>query len=712
MEEKSKASARLDADSFVRQWNLYFNRTIAYSLDHPAVLEMLPRVYASLQKLLDPAGSISILLQELGYYIGQLDIAYQPNNRKIADHLRRFGIDSITFSSPLHQEDLAHILEATALTHADATSFLRFLGSRGVHNIAVNNVTLQTVKEGEAVMAAGSESGGGRSSSSLKNAFEDVTLRVVLGHITAQEMSTNLSVLQMLHAPAAGGSSLPQAVAQVSASAPPESQENALRQALLNSLGMFSGSAQSGDTSIEDLLAGMYNMRGELLKALRAQEGLVRHLQQEDRLPDSAEALFENTAADLIVQEYRKHPGNPRKVADIIQRIVPEKRQLQGVLAKVRAALTQAGAPLIEYYNLLNELNIRLTADQGYQDFLRASTSVGVSAQELVQTLQQNPKQAAQLIVLAGELQRQGKGGKADDLVLGLADLVESAGEEIARQAEESPRESGRLAGMLFQLESEVGRELEGQTLSEEAKAAARQRLHLRLQRSLGDVKRRATLTQLRNPNLTETERMEFLLQTFADEKELDEVLGFIGAQDSVAEQVAQELLAKARQEMKARRERHLSKDLPNGVYVKAVLDFFLKFEVSRSLRYHLPFSAVLVSFQGLPEDKESQEKYGEALHGLQNVLVGDLRALFRDSDFVGYLGFNRFLLVAPMTAAEATSAIVKKIRDNLTRQAALPDGTRAWLRPRCGCASFDTEHVNTHQKLYQELQKSWKADA
>jgi hypothetical protein len=384
------------------------------------------------------------------------------------------------------------------------------------------------------------------------------------------------------------------------------------------------------------------------------------------------------------------------------------------VLSKVRQALLQSGVPLIEYYNLLGELNVRLAADHGYQDFLRAGTSIGVSAQELMQELQQSPKQAAQLIVLAGELRRKGQGSTPDELVRNLAELVENTGEAVARQAEEKPREAGKLAGMLFQLEAEMGRELDAQALPEEVKASARQRLHLRMQNSLGDIKRRAALSLLQMPGVGEAERIEFFLQTFADEKELDETLQMIGgamAQDAVAQQVAQQTLQKVRQEMQSRKDRTISKELPSGVYVKAVLDFFLKFEVSRSLRYNLPFSALLISFQGLPEDKESQDRQGEALRGLQNVLVGDMRKVLRDSDFVGYLTFNRFLVVTPMTVADAATIIIKKIRDRLTRQVALPDGTRAWIRPRCGIATFDKDRVNTYQKLYQELNRHWQAD-
>ena len=173
---------------------------------------------------------------------------------------------------------------------------------------------------------------------------------------------------------------------------------------------------------------------------------------------------------------------------------------------------------------------------------------------------------------------------------------------------------------------------------------------------------------------------------------------------------VGNQVMQKARQEMAARREKHMSKELPAGVYVKAVLDFFIKSEVSRAVRYDLPFSALLVSFQGLPEDKAGHETHGDALRGLQNVLIGDLRKYLRDCDFVGYLTFNRFLVVLPMTTLEAAPRIIKKFQENLNRQVALPNGTRLSIRPRCGLAAFEKNSTNSYPKIYAELVKSWQA--
>jgi len=75
----------------------------------------------------------------------------------------------------------------------------------------------------------------------------------------------------------------------------------------------------------------------------------------------------------------------------------------------------------------------------------------------------------------------------------------------------------------------------------------------------------------------------------------------------------------------------------------------------------------------------------------------------------VGYLTFNRFLLVLPMTTLEGVPPIVKKFSGNLSRQVALPDGSRLSIRPRMGMAAFDKENLNTYQKIYAELQRSWQ---
>ena len=61
MNQESKSFSRQDAENLVRQWNLFFNRTIAYAFDHPVAQETLPRVYEAFMKCLGQDENLSLL---------------------------------------------------------------------------------------------------------------------------------------------------------------------------------------------------------------------------------------------------------------------------------------------------------------------------------------------------------------------------------------------------------------------------------------------------------------------------------------------------------------------------------------------------------------------------------------------------------------------------------------------------------------------------
>jgi Ni,Fe-hydrogenase I large subunit len=225
-------------------------------------------------------------------------------------------------------------------------------------------------------------------------------------------------------------------------SAVPGQEAQSLQQSLINVVGAFKMEASQGTVPIEELLAGMYNMRGELLKAVKAQQGLNQHLHNHSEgtasnetgkggMANAAEDVFIQTAAQLVFTEYQKCKGNPKRMAQIVQRIVQEKHHLQKVLNLFRAELVKHKIPLIDYFNLLSDLNSILGADQSYREFIQAGQELGLSQEELLSELQENPKQAAQLIMLASEARKSNRDGSAEDMISKLADYVEKVGEAI-----------------------------------------------------------------------------------------------------------------------------------------------------------------------------------------------------------------------------------------------------------------------------------------
>ncbi len=717
MQQEPRSAKRLQAEELVRNWNLFFNRTVLYSFEHPIIQETIPKVFEAFSKILEGETQLSIMLQESGYFIGSHEILYQPNNKRIAEHLKRFGIEAISISVPMDLISFTSFLDACSLTHANAESFLQYLVRKDVLCFSINNVSLQAVKEGQAVADAnvlaraqeGGGGGGGSEGSVEAGSFEDLVMRAVVGRVTASELNANLALMQMMEAPAA----LPNAMVQMASQASPGNQGEMLKQSLMNVLGMFQTTAKTDNVSIENLLSGMYNMRSQLLKAMQSHQNMASYLAEKEG-SDSATEIFDKTAAQLIVSEYVKTNGNVKRMAQVIQRVLPEKRQLQKVLPLIRSEFVKMGVPLTQYYQVINELSNLVTSDQFMDDFVKAGEAMGVSKEELLGQLRSDPKEAAKLIVLASEVKRINKNSSGEDLVLALTEYVEKAGEAMAKDIAADPKGVTKLSSMLQRMETALGEELKTKQLPAEIQSMAEQKLRLRVNQSINDIKSQAALAQIENVGMAPDEKVNFMLELFSSEQEMDDAMGLVQnslSVETVAKDVANQILAKVRKEMAVRKNKAMSKELPAGIYVRAVLDFFIRFEVNRAKRYDLPFSVIMLAFQGLPEDEESHRLHGLALRGLQNLLLEDLRKTLRASDFVGYLSFNRFIIVLPMTQGAEVPKITTKLQETLNRQLALPDARRIWVRPRCGICAFEKDKFDSYKKIYAELNRSWQND-
>ncbi len=703
MPQTSPEFTRAEAENAVRMLNLYYNRTISYSFDHPSVQEFIPKVYAAFQPLWAGQG-VSLLLQEFGYFIGSVDIVYQPNNRRISEHLKRFGIEAISFSTPPTLHDFTAFLDACSLTHASAEAFMKYLLQRKVTSLSINDVSLRTVKEGDFINSSPppSRAPSPSAGSSSADPFAEMAMRAVMGRFTAAEMGANLSLLQLLENPSA----LPQAMMEQSAQAG-DQQPQVLQQSLARVLGMFQESAEKPDVPVEEILLGMHNMRGELLKAIRTQQSLSKKMESEEEAVSAADDMFAQTSAKLILTEYQKSQGNFKKTARIIQRIIPDRQNLQRILPLLRKYFLEAGIPLLEYYRMLEELNILMGSDEAYQGLLRAGEGMGIDQEEILSELRKDPAQAAKLLVLASEVKRISGDQSGESLISALVGYVETAGDAMS-STPATAAEVGSLTGMLRKMENSLHAELDGRAVSGQVKTAGRQKLHLRFQQAISGLKERAVAHQMLNPNASEAEKVASLLEIFADSSELDQaedsVLSSVQNQ-GMAEDIARQILAQARQKLDSKRHRDLSRGLPTGVYVKNVLDFYLKMEISRARRYHVPFSVILISFDGMPENVQA----GDDLNSLQNVLIGDLRKQLRETDLIGMLGYNRFLAVLPMTTLEQAEKVAVKLNVLPARQVALPDGTRASIMVRIGIAAFQSQGTDNYANLMAAAQKKWQ---
>ena len=248
---------RKEAELLVRGWNLLYNRCFSYAFAHPLVQETIPRVWELFRAEINRKGSLNIQLLEAMFFLDGVDVMYQPNNRRVADHLRRFKVESLSLTSGFDAPDFSVLVDSCSLTHPDAGAFMRYYQAHGGNHLEVNQVSLRSVREGD-VFGSG-PAGGHLGSSAPGNGderFEDIVLKAMVGRLTAQELEGNVALVQMLADPQALG----RAALESTKGMAPQARADGMGQMVLNVLSHFATQQAQQGFSVEELLAGIYAM--------------------------------------------------------------------------------------------------------------------------------------------------------------------------------------------------------------------------------------------------------------------------------------------------------------------------------------------------------------------------------------------------------------------------------------------------------------------
>lgn len=703
---------RKDAELIVRGWNLLFNRCFSYAFDHPLVQETIPRVWELFRATVQRAGGLNIQLMEAMFFLDGVDVMYQPNNRRIADHLRRFKIESLSLGAGFSAQDFSVFVDACSLTHPDPASFLRYFQSRGGARLDVNQVSMRAVRGDEVVGNAknfGSGGTGGGAEGGGEERFEDIVLKAMVGRLTAQELEGNVALVQMLADPQALG----RAAIESTQGVAPQARASGMGQMVMNVLSHFATQQAKQGFSVEELLAGIYAMRGEMLSMVKSQKNLEQGLAEED-VEAATDGAFDQTVCRIILDEFRTSRGNSKRVAHVLGRVVPGKKELRRILPKLKDTLLSAGCGLPEWYGLVKELSVVVQGDKALEELASAAAEMGVAPDEILAELRKDPKGAAKLLVVASEIRRAGGDPTGDAALQAMLESMDAAGQKLTDDTGETPSEVAGAVQAYNRLQSEVRQELSQREMAPEVRNNLMRKLDLRAARTLTDLKAKVFAAQLREQDGSIDAKAGVLGELIQDEGEIEGVLemafNLVGA-DELVHQIGAQIAEKVKQRLREERERAASRDLPAGVYPKAVAEFFLRYETRRASRYGVPFSALLVSFQGLPEDREWLDMYGNELRGLFHVLAGDLRAHLREVDFLGSLGYNRILVVLPMTVEPNAQFVARKIRERLGREVALPTGDRVWVRPRLGVAAFGQTESDGLREIMARLSQNWQED-
>ncbi|QKK02719.1 MAG: hypothetical protein HND55_08710 [Pseudomonadota bacterium] len=639
------------AEILARQINTAFANACGYGLAHPMTQRACQTVHAALAEALQVEGSLTLMVDRGTLFIEKHPVGQRFNPHRLINLFNRIELESVTFDSGIGEADVHGLIET--LSELDQFESVaeasRALDDKGVGGIRFNYVVYRKMTADQEIVggAGGSaaDSTGGSIASdrgTASSGFESA-----LGAFDSM-MSLNDMVA---HPEEAAG--------QLSVSA--GDQDTRSRKRLIAHLRKLAREIESGAAinaaalDSQDFLAALNAIRQRVRQTVSARADFDRIQSEEQSVIDEVDQLTYTTLVSLVREEYRNGQFSTRRMAQIIQRMLPDPRDLKRLLPQLRQGLLDEGMQMSDYAALVHELSTELRGDHVVRALESGAESVGLDVDELVSQIEEDPHEAARLVVLASELRRSGA-GEEEQLSSAFSDYIERVADRLlgdeARQRK--PLDPAEVKRQLEQVQKRLVEQLSLRDLDPAITATLSRQLQDRVERSVDQSRLRLVDRLLGEGDTDEAvENLERLAQAFDKPEDLQRVAGslseLMAARGYDARQVA-ELL----EQLSGKLLDQQPPPLPSGVLSVANTALFFKREIKSAQRYDTPFSIIKILPERLclPEGGTRAVETAELaflMPPLYELLIGQAR----DLDLVGSLDRKARavpLLILPMT--------------------------------------------------------------
>ncbi len=471
----------------------------------------------------------------------------------------------------------------------------------------------------------------------------------------------------------------------------------------------------TGNIQMPELARAVLAMKKDLLEQIEAQKAMGIVYENEGMIRDETNAIMDEVLIGLVKDEYKQGKVSIQRLGQIIRRMVPDPEELKRLLPKIKEALLSEGMSLPEFAQLAQELGKELQSEELAQILKKSAEEIGVDGEELIRELQIDPTGAAELIYLASEIKK----GTGDEKVLSdlLVDYVERIGSKISIDAAEQKGEEGGkyLKEIISKVESEIVGSLKQKDINNDVISSVEKRLEERMEECFNKLQsdwasryessgagEGKTILDIFEEDADKGEELKAILENVRsavrekglDENDIKQVLNELSKskldqqkkilQKEKLKKEAQEKedqekddlkkktqekeeLKKEAQEKKEKEKKKEKPGLPKGVLNRNSTLYFIEKEISRSVRYGTPFSAMLLSILKVTPEKPLPK--GSVTHdAVMNAVLTELANVVRDTDTVGLLDKKKILTLLPMTkktdSKMAMSRIMKILHD------------------------------------------------
>lgn len=643
------------SEKVARHFYLIFNQAIMYHGSHPTVASMVLPFLQLLKECPATVSPLTIMREKDSLYLEEWCVDKKLNRARMVNHFRTAGVQSISFFQGMTEVELLRFLEVfcNLKTYPTAELMKEGLARQNVNSIRLNYLIYK---------------------------FKKVTVDeevVAVGEEVLAELERSLSLQNLLENPF----KFSQDLMGLSSAEPEDEAGMRPGRLIAQKLKQMGNDIQSfplgaGSSTLENMIQAGYKMRAELLKAIETQKAMGVIFREEGLIRDAAQALTRQVIIRLIREEYNQGQISISRLAQIVRRMVPDLKELRFLLPELKEALLADGMPLHDFLKLVKELAGELQSEGLVQVLQEAVEEVGVSIEELILRIKEDPKSAAELIVLAAEIRNAGLKGDEKLLTELLVDYIERVGNHMAlERARAEGIEGGKhLQELLSRIQMELVESLRGQPLKAEVVVSVDRQLSERIASTLGQLKQSWVLHQLSGDRklMDAGQIVRALENTLENERELREILEPIkktlqdqGMSESLLNQVYTDVYSR----LEAKQKLQQWGDLPGNTLNRSMSLFLLDWEIQKARRHPGTFSAILIRVLEIIPVQRTRVTVDPNSPEIRNQVLEILRRSVRKVDIVGMLGENRVLLLLPMTPLNGARILLEKLLRILNRQ-------------------------------------------
>lgn len=680
-----------DAESVGLGLNLLFNNAQLFGPEHPSTGSAAEELAKTIRGITPTGKTVSLLKNGESFYVEKHVVDHRINVNRTSGQFLKLGIESLTFGSEVSGIDLRFFIQLYSDANSgngDADSLIKGLEDHGITEVHINYITLkkvtkdQKIIDDDGLLSDINSEGTGTGSVAIprrdinqlseneldSHVFDRLGKLFSINDVVSGSTSFTDSVLGSFQSdggfPGAFGTSgegtdshSQQPGSGVGGWGIPKIKEQFK---LLNIEVEQGKAADGGQIDYDQLFESLMEMSGTLKENLKMQEHL-ESISEVDEVISEIDKLSLNTVIQIVVNEYKNGNTSIKRLSFLVKRVAPSKDELKKMLPLLKKALIEEGMPVADFLELTLALDRELSSDSALDGLFKEADDFGVSRDELVQAIKNNPVESTKLLLQAAEIeQKTGIAGVniSDYLSKMIEEVSTSIAEEKARKNETGDVHS-ILSDVVSTVEKNIVEQLKRDDKGEKIADHIEEQLSKRFPKTLDKLKTEWVVNTLGNSEDLSQEGILTILNSVATNQEeierYKDSVSLFRQKFGFSENEITNILSNAKARQAAEEERKNVIILPpkNTVHM-------IKRYIEEYVRHKHSFSIIVASSDHSKEGYTFPEEVG--LYVSRH---------FRFLDIAGYIrlrGIEMAVVILPMTDAKGLDIILPRFKEGIAQ--------------------------------------------